>query len=237
MIRPLIILFLLGGLQGLVGWIMVKSGLEDSDLVYVSHYKLAIHFILALLVLCYTLWFALQLIIPKEQLFIHRPLRRLTIWLVILTAMQLIYGAFMAGLKAAPAAPTWPDINGTWLPFSFTSFAGKSYNGLSFLTNNPIVIHFIHRNLAYIIFILVCIWWWKASKIKGTKTFQFSKWILPALVFIQLVLGILTLLNVLNKDAFLWLGVAHQFTAMLILLSMCWILYLVRNKLTISPAI
>src|SRR6187200_3772081 len=68
MIRPMLILFLLGALQGLVGWIMVQSGLEDSDLLYVSHYKLAIHFVLALGVLCYALWFALQLLIKPQQL-------------------------------------------------------------------------------------------------------------------------------------------------------------------------
>ena len=68
MINPLIILFLLGLLQGLIGWIMVKSGLEDSPLLYVSHYKLAIHFILALGIICYALWFALQLLVPKEKI-------------------------------------------------------------------------------------------------------------------------------------------------------------------------
>ena len=72
MIRPLLILFLLGALQGLVGWIMVQSGLEDSELLYVSHYKLAIHFILALGLLCYTLWFALKLLVPAHQ-FTTKP--------------------------------------------------------------------------------------------------------------------------------------------------------------------
>src|SRR5690606_5203799 len=67
MIRPMIILFLLGALQGLVGWIMVQSGLNDSELLYVSHYRLAIHFILALGLLVYTLWFALELLIPNSQ--------------------------------------------------------------------------------------------------------------------------------------------------------------------------
>ncbi|HRO69258.1 MAG TPA: COX15/CtaA family protein, partial [Chitinophagaceae bacterium] len=70
-----IILFLLGALQGLVGWIMVQSGLEDSELVYVSHYKLAIHFILALGLLVYTLWFALELLIPERQLTYSSPLK------------------------------------------------------------------------------------------------------------------------------------------------------------------
>src|ERR1043165_1170781 len=68
MIRPMIILFLLGLLQGLVGWIMVQSGLEDSDRLYVSHYRLAIHFILALGLICYTLWFAMELNVKREQI-------------------------------------------------------------------------------------------------------------------------------------------------------------------------
>ena len=109
MIRPLLILFLLGALQGLVGWIMVQSGLEDSELLYVSHYKLAIHFILALGLLCYTLWFALQLLVStRTDLLSTRSLRNFTGWLIALLTLQLIYGAFMAGLKAATAAPTWP---------------------------------------------------------------------------------------------------------------------------------
>src|ERR1043165_8394838 len=111
MIRPMIILFLLGAIQGLVGWIMVKSGLEDSDALYVSHYKLAIHFILALGVLCYALWFALDLLVPKEQVVVDRSLNNYIKWLIALLTLQLIYGAFMAGLKAAQAAPTWPSIN------------------------------------------------------------------------------------------------------------------------------
>ncbi len=114
MIKPMIILFLLGALQGLVGWIMVQSGLEDSELVYVSHYKLAIHFILALVLIAYALWFALKLLVPQNQLS-HQPgLKKFTIWLIVLMVIQLIYGAFMAGLKAAPFAPTWPTINGEW---------------------------------------------------------------------------------------------------------------------------
>src|SRR6476660_1369115 len=116
MIKPLLILFLLGLLQGLVGWIMVQSGLENSELLYVSHYKLAIHFVLALGLLCYALWFALQLLVPAHQLMINKSLRGFTGWLIALLTVQLIYGAFMAGLKAATVAPTWPTINGVWWP-------------------------------------------------------------------------------------------------------------------------
>jgi cytochrome c oxidase assembly protein subunit 15 len=233
MIKPLLILFLLGTLQGLVGWIMVQSGLEDSELLYVSHYKLAIHFVLALGLLCYTVWFAFDLLIPKEQIVINKPLRKFANWLVVLLVIQLIYGAFMAGLKAATIAPTWPSINGTWWPSNVHSLGIREFSGLSFLTDNPLVIHFIHRNLAYIISVLVFIWWWRTNKVQGTKLFQKTK-ILPLLIVIlQVVLGVFTLLNALDAKNFLWLGVAHQFAAMLLLLSLVWVMYIVKSN---SPA-
>lgn len=230
MVRPMIILFLLGALQGLVGWIMVQSGLEDSELLYVSHYKLAIHFVLALGLLVYTLWFALDLLVPAEQLTIHRPLRRFTGWLIAVLIIQLIYGAFMAGLKAATYAPTWPSINGEWVPDKIHSIGDRRFSGLSFLTDHPLVIHFIHRNLAYLLCVLIIIWTIKAAKANGTPLFRLTKNLPLYLVLLQVMLGILTVLNVLNKDAFLWLGVAHQFVAMLLLLSLVWEFYLLRSK-------
>ncbi|MCY7309539.1 MAG: COX15/CtaA family protein [Chitinophagaceae bacterium] len=230
MIKPLIILFLLGAVQGLVGWIMVQSGLEDSELLYVSHYKLAIHFVLALGLLCYTLWFAFDLLIPNEQVVVHQPLRKFANWLVVLLVVQLIYGVFMAGLKAAIVAPTWPSINGTWWPSNVHSLGNREFSGLSFLTDNPLVIHFIHRNLAYIISVLLFIWWWRANKVKGTKLFEKTKALPLLIVLLQVVLGVLTVLNPLDTKVFLWLGVAHQFVAMLLLLSLVWVLYLVRKK-------
>ncbi len=230
MIKPMIILFLLGAVQGLVGWIMVQSGLEDSELLYVSHYKLAIHFVLALGLLCYTLWFAFDLLIPNKQIVVHQPLRKFANWLVVLLVVQLIYGAFMAGLKAAIVAPTWPSINGTWWPSNVHSLGNREFSGLSFLTDNPLVIHFIHRNLAYIISVLIFIWWWRANKVQGSKLFQKTKALPLLIVLLQVVLGVLTVLNAVDTKAFLWLGVAHQFAAMLLLLSLVWVLYLVRKK-------
>jgi heme a synthase len=230
MIRPMIILFLLGALQGLVGWIMVQSGLENSELLYVSHYKLAIHFVFALGLLCYTLWFAFDLLIPREQLIINKPLRKLASWLVVLLIIQLIYGAFMAGLKAAATAPTWPTINGVWIPANIYSFGDHHFTGLSFLTDHPLVIHFIHRNLAYLISILVFVWCRKAYKVRGTKLFQKTKWLPLFIVLLQVLLGILTVLNAINPHSFLWLAVAHQFVAMVLLLSLVQILYIVRSR-------
>src|ERR1043165_7472099 len=89
MVKPMIILFLLGALQGLVGWIMVMSGLNEENL-YVSHYRLAIHFILALGLICYTLWFALELLVPRDELVTNPSVRRFTIWLIAVLVLHLI---------------------------------------------------------------------------------------------------------------------------------------------------
>lgn len=230
MIKPMIILFLLGALQGLVGWIMVMSGLDDPEALHVSHYTLAIHFILALGLLCYTLWFAMDLLIPNEQLIVNRSLRKLSGWIIVMLVIQLIFGAFMAGLKAAAAAPTWPMINGIWIPDNLHSFGAREFTGLSFLTDHPLVVHFIHRNLAYLITVFIFIWSWKAKKVQNTLLFKKTRWWPLLIVFIQVILGILAVLNAINPGSFLWLGIAHQFVAMILLLTMIWIIYIVRSN-------
>nr|MDQ6890836.1 COX15/CtaA family protein [Bacteroidota bacterium] len=92
MIIPFIILFLLGVLQGAIGWIMVKSGLVPEQL-FVGHIQLATHFMAALLLLCYTLWFALSLSIPKGMLTVNKSLSKFTFFIFIILVLQLVYGA------------------------------------------------------------------------------------------------------------------------------------------------
>ena len=236
MVKPMIILFLLGALQGLVGWIMVQSGLDDSDALYVNHFKLAIHFILAIGLLCYVFWFALDLLVPGNHFTINKSLRTFTIWLVAGLMLQLIYGAFMAGLKAAAAAPTWPSINGSWWPQNIHEFGNREFPGLTFLTDNPLVVHFIHRNLAYILIILFLAWTWQAMKTQGTIWFNRTKWLPLIVILIQAILGILTVLYAPDARMMIWLGAAHQFTAMFLLLVLTWFIYIIRSK-TFSHAI
>jgi len=231
MVKPMIILFLLGALQGLVGWIMVMSGLNEENL-YVSHYRLAIHFILALGLICYTLWFALELLVPQRELVTNPSLRKFTIWLIAILTLQLIYGAFMAGLKAAAYAPTWPDINGSFLPTSVSLKTANEYlpsSGILKLFDNPITVHFIHRNLAYLITILIFIWFTRSKKIKSAL-FTKTSWLPLALVLLQLILGILTVINSPDPKALRWLGVTHQFIAMCLLLSLIFEFYLLQHK-------
>jgi cytochrome c oxidase assembly protein subunit 15 len=230
MVRPLLILFLLGALQGLIGWIMVQSGLDDSELVYVSHYKLAIHFVLALGLLCYTLWFALQLLVPNREITYNRPLRSFTIGLTALLTLQLIYGAFMAGLRAGPTAPTWPKINSVWWPTNLHSHGERYFPGITYLFDHPLVIHFIHRGLAYILTLLIALWCWRAFRVKGTPLFEKTRTWPLVIVLLQLVLGILATLTSPTPGDFLWVAVAHQFVAMFLLLSLVWMVYIIRGR-------
>ncbi|MDH7463705.1 COX15/CtaA family protein [Chitinophagaceae bacterium 26-R-25] len=228
MVRPMVILFVLGGLQGAIGWIMVSSGLNEENL-YVNHIRLAIHFIAALGLLVYTLWFAFQLLVPENERIVAPSLRKFTGWMIAIVVLQLIYGAFMAGLKAATFAPTWPTINGEWVPSNITTFGNRTFSGLQKFTDNPFAVHFIHRTLAYIITILVVIWFAKAAKINAGKLFKRTQLLPLAVVLIQVLLGILTVLNAANSKALLWLGITHQFVAMMLLIVWVWELYLLKK--------
>lgn len=230
MVIPLVILFLLGALQGAIGWIMVKSGLNDSD-VYVNHIRLAAHFMAAMVLICYALVFGLKLVINPRSRIAHPALLRGAIVITILVCIQLIFGAFMAGLKAATAAPTWPDINGMIVPDSIFSKEGFFYN----IVHNKITIHFIHRTLAYIIALLVTIWWYKARFVSSSPAFNKAKNITFFLVIAQVCLGIFTVLNgnkiVAGKfGVFEWMAELHQLTGMLLLLSLVSLIYILGKK-------
>lgn len=227
MILPLVMLFVLGGMQGLIGWIMVKSGLNDEDL-YVNHFRLAIHFMAAMVLIGYTLIFALSLVIPKEQRVQNTPLRKFAVAITALLLVQMVYGCFMAGLKVANAAPTWPSINGELIPATLFK------NGfLESVLHNPITIHFVHRTLAYLIFILIIIWWAKARKQLSSAALNKAKKWPFILVMLQVVLGIVTVVSsttiVFGKfGVFEWLAELHQLTGMLLLLSMLAAIYILK---------
>ncbi len=230
MVIPMIILFLLGALQGALGWIMVKSGLNEED-IYVSHIRLAIHFIAALGLLWYTLWFAFKLLIPETARTYQPALKKNTLLLLILLVIQLIYGAFMAGLKAGSFAPTWPTMNNQWWPTGMEAAKG----GFS-LTDNPITVQFIHRGLAYLISILILAWYLKARKILKPGVFGNLSYLPVLLVVLQVILGVLTVVYSTSSKTLLWLGVSHQFVAMLLLMSLVFMSYLLKGKKTLQQS-
>lgn len=229
MVKPLLFLFALGALQGAIGWIMVASGLT-GDAVYVKPTRLALHFIFALGLLAYTYWFALSLLVkPEEIVPVKAGIRKWNLILIVILVLQLLYGALMAGHKAANIAATWPTINGSWVP-------DHLMNGDSFFLNaidNKIWIHFVHRGLAYLLIVMILIWSFQLYHTKGGKLFNYLRTTPIAIVLIQVLLGVLTVLTSANIVAgkwglFEWMAELHQLVGMFLLLALVSLLYVAR---------
>jgi heme a synthase len=210
LIRNLMVIFLLGGLQGMIGWYMVKSGLVDDP--NVSHYRLAIHLGTALLLFVYILWTALKVSYPGSELkkdasTLIRPFKVLFAF----TSIQIIYGALVAGLKAGLYYPTWPMMGSTWLP----SEAGVSIveKGIISFFESASLVQFMHRWIA--VFVIGIIFWiyFKTRKLDLNEIqIRIMMWML-IIVGIQFTLGVLTLLYHVPIS----LGVLHQFGAVALL--------------------
>ena len=226
MIAPLVILFVLGALQGAVGWLMVQSGLNDNDL-YVSHIRLAAHFMSAMVLISYAVVFGLTLIVPAKDRVVQPALKKGAIALTVLLCIQLVYGAFMAGLKAANVAPTWPDINGQIFPDALLTTGSFLYD----MVHNKISVHFVHRTMAYLLTIAIFSWWWKSRKISYSPAFNIAKNLTIIFVLLQVTLGILSVITSPGITPgkfglFEWMAQLHQLVGMLLLLSFVSVIYI-----------
>lgn len=224
MVLPMVVLFILGALQGAIGWLMVKSGLVPEK-YFVGHVELTTHLVAAIILLVYVYWFALNLRPSFAQTVSSKSLRQWCRLLVVLFMLQMIYGGFMAGLHAGKSAPTWPSINGYAAPPQL----GEMQPALLNLTHNPITIQFIHRGLAYLILALSLVFLWRTTRRQLPAIFTRYRNGYAALVVLQVVLGIFTVVNATNPLRLLWLGVAHQLNAMLCLLALVTLLFLLRR--------
>lgn len=167
MILPMVVLFFLGAMQGAIGWFMVKSGLVPEK-YFVGHIELTTHFIAALILLSYTFWFALNLLPTFKEKVFHSKTRKLLIAIISILFIQLIYGGFMAGMKAAATAPTWPLINGAMMPSAMNELSPWIQN----LINNKITIHFIHRGIAYTLFALAMLFYFQTKTLINHSVFK-----------------------------------------------------------------
>ncbi len=232
LITPLIIIFGLGVLQATIGWYMVQSGLNGSSLVRVSHVRLAIHLLTALILLAYILWVALRLLIPNDQIVRHSGTRNFHLFTLILLFIQLAYGAFMSGLLAALIAPSWPTMNGYWIP--------PGMSKLSWI-NSELNVQFVHRMVAYLLFFVIIFGFIKTWKLaKKTNSIALKKAAIWPLIFVisQVTLGIFTVISIphLKRGSFgvyETLAQTHQIVGMLLFISIVVVLYIVRgNKST-----
>lgn len=211
LLKKLLLVLLLGAFQGVLGWYMVKSGLNKDP--HVSHYRLAAHLISAFTVFGVTLWIAMDLI--REQKIEKdtnnneqkRGLKKWSVALLILVIIQIIYGAFVAGLKAGYLCPTWPKMCDEWMHDSVFALTPIWKNFIE----GGAGVQFVHRYIAYIVVIVVEIIWFKTRKTQ-MKDLMLSANLLLGIVILQFTLGVLTLLYSVP----VLLGVLHQTGAFLL---------------------
>jgi len=215
-IKKSIILLSLGGFQGFLGWYMVKSGLVDNP--DVSHYRLAAHLTTAFITFAYTFWVALDLMFPKQK-EINKSFRNLVRFGLGLLLLQIIYGAFVAGLDAGFIHNHWPMMN-----------EGKFMHETVYIEQNPLYknfiegksgVQFVHRILAYFVVAAIFIIWNKSKKLSLTNYQQRGVNLLLIMVGVQFLLGVLTII----LQVPVWLGVAHQVGAFVLLSIMTFTLH------------
>jgi cytochrome c oxidase assembly protein subunit 15 len=187
----LAIMVVLGGLQGLLGWYMVQSGL--ADVPHVSQYRLTAHLGLAFLIYGYILWIAFDLLWPNsagKPGADHRGLRRLSVLIPCLVFVTVLSGGFVAGLKAGLIHNTFPLMGGRVVPEGILYLDPAWRNGFE----NPVTVQFNHRILATLLFVLVPVFWHHSRRHALPRRIRIGFHLLLAILLIQVGLGIATLL-------------------------------------------
>ena len=203
----LLLLLALGGMQGVVGWWMVSSGLSQD--VKVSHFRLATHLMVALVTLAALVWTALDLrALARDRGPAH--LTRFSAVVLAMLALQLIYGALMAGLRAGPVAPDWPLMQGKLFPAGIDWSQGAGHA----LVSDPFLVHFIHRWWGWAVVAALIV----MARFLRRAGLRRASIAIHTAFGTQLLLGIATVMS----GTELWLAALHQLTGALLLAATVW---------------
>ena len=209
----LYLIFLFICFQGFIGWYMVSSGLVDR--VDVSHFRLSMHLIIAFLIISLILWNYFSLKINRN---FNEKYNYLIIYtFLLLIFLQIIIGALVSGMDAGQIYNTWPLMGSSYFPDDNEVLNLLKLSAFS----EPSLVQFIHRNLAYLILIFYLIILFKIYK-KKLINLYFGINIVGFLLFIQILLGILTILN----GAQIFLASMHQISSIFLVSSTVYLLYL-----------
>jgi len=203
----LVALFVLGGLQGAVGWFMVVSGLEGSR-TEVSPYRLSAHLLFALFLMSALIWTALDLRRLPE-----RPARLtgFSLFTLAILFIQLMLGAWVAGFRAGYVSNSWPLMGGHFIPEGIDWSRGAVFA----MTHDLYLLHFMHRWWAWVVVAVLVIFARKVRKVEGARAASIA---IHSAFGTQIILGILTVLSGIA----IWLAVLHQATGTLLLASTVW---------------
>lgn len=217
LLPKLILLLMLGLSQGLIGWYMVKSGLNKNP--DVSHYRLALHLFTAFITFSYTFWLALGLIYPKGE-STQPKINKVFGFTLVLLFIQIIWGAYVAGLNAGKIYTTWPKMGADWIPEAVYAMQPLWMN----FFENIAGVQFVHRYLAFVVLglILYIVHLSRKSAIKALQSKSIK--ILGLAVLLQIALGITTLVMAVPIS----LGLLHQLGAFLLLAALLFSWYQFR---------
>jgi heme a synthase len=223
LIKKCLILVLVGAIQGGIGAWMVASGLGKSP--NVSHYRLATHLMTAFTVFAFTFWFAMELIYENKNTEENqaRKLFPAAVVLFITVVIQIIYGAFVAGLHAGKFYNTWPKMGDRWFQ---SDIIFSSDTLLQSFMENPAGVQFVHRTFAWIVVCAVVYIWIRASKLKLNNWQNKGVSAVVYLTTLQIMLGIFTLLYSVP----VLLGVLHQSVAFFLFVACLYLLFHFKNK-------
>lgn len=230
LIKRLALVVFLTALTASAGWIMVMSGLVDRP--WVNAYKLTLHFILAVLTIG-----AMVKCIADVYLMENKPKKghtRFVMILLVFTGFQLIFAGLMAGMRAGLYYATWPSMNGVFIPEvlldsnNWTLHNLTNYDRFAFA---PALVQFVHRILAYVLLLLTVYFYHKKRNHVHTGAI---KWLTVSylLVVFQVFLGIMTLLKIKTGIPLVY-GTLHQLVGVLYVISLLFLYYSLRKKITI----
>ena len=212
------LMFVLGGLQGVLGWYMVKSGLVDNP--HVSQYRLSAHLSAAFLIYAYMFWVAMSLLFPASGEQRH-PWYRKSLAVAVLTSVTIISGGFVAGLKAGKIYNTFPLMGDDWIPPGTMALEPFWRN----FFENMTTVQLDHRVLAISTFLVIIGFWVKARKADLPARSRPAVNALLHTAIFQVALGISTLL----MSVPIFLGALHQAVAMLLFTVSLYILHSLRR--------
>lgn len=219
MALKLLVALALGGLQGLMGWYMVQSGLIDMPRV--SHYRLAAHLLLAFLILGYLFWLILDLMeikkVPSGAGFAVAVRS-----LLALISLQILYGAFVAGMRAGLGFNSFPKMHDQWIADAVFQMDPWWLN----LVESSATIQFVHRWLGAIVLLvaaLTCLWAWRYQL---ARQIRLSANILLLTTLGQFIIGVLTLVYIVP----IGLATLHQAVACVLLLAAIHLVYVARGN-------
>jgi len=206
--KLLLILFM-GGFQGFLGYYMVESGLvKNPD---VSHYRLAMHLTTAFITFAYTFWVSLGLIYPhhNNSKMLKHPMRKLFVVTLIGLVIQVIWGAYVAGLNAGKVYTTWPKMGEDWIAAAVTAMEPIWLNFVEGIAG----VQFVHRYIAYVIVLLVIWIAIKARRYTQSPQQKLAVRLISGMVGIQFILGVGTLM----MGVPVYMGLIHQIGAFVLL--------------------